>query len=141
MPSYKVLRSVAHNVAHSYLSLMNYRAGGYVVEHLHSTAHRAGEPRVEIDVKRGTIEPQPFRTPVLLESVADLQRWFGPLVHSQGAALDMVASARITIVFDLDQTFRSPTTGHELELYRCESMIVDDRGKHHVADVPEWWRT
>ena len=140
MPSYKVLKSVAHNVTHSYLSLMNYRGGGYVVEHLHMIARAAREPRVEIDIKRGTTEPAAFQTPVLLESVADLKRWFGSLVHSQGALLDMVDSARITIMYELDRTYRNPNTGHELEIYRCESEIIDVRGKRHVAEVPEWWR-
>ena len=141
MAKYKVLRSVAHNLGHSYLSLMNYVDGDYIVEHLFRRARETGEARVEIDVLQGTIEPAAFQTPVLVDSVARERTWLGRLVQSGGAALDMISAARIEIVFDLAATRPSPNMpGAELAVYRCAVEIVDDRGKHHMANVPEWWR-
>jgi len=141
MARYKVLKSVAHNLGHSYLSLMNYRAEDYVVEHLHRAARAANERRVIIDVLRGTIEPATVRTPVLLESAADQQRWLGRLVQTQGAALDMVSAASITVVFDFEGSRPSPhVPGLKLLAYTCTVEIVDDRGRTHTATVPEWWR-
>ena len=141
MPRYKVLKSVAHNLGHAYLSLMNYRAGEHVVTRLYHTARQCGEPRIEIDVRRGTIEPACFQTPVLCASVADLSGWFGHAVHSQGSALEMVDSVCMTIEFDLARTHRHPVTRHAVEVYWCEVEIVDVRGKRHTATVREWWRT
>ena len=141
MAKYKVLASVAHNLGHSYLSLMNYVSDDYIVEHLFRRARETGETRVRIDVLEGTIEPPAFQTPVLVDSVARERAAFGRLVQTGGAALDMVSTARMEIVFDIAATRPSPTVpGLELAAYRCTVEIVDDRGKHHVAEVPEWWR-
>jgi len=76
MAKYKVLKSVAHNLGHSYLSLMNYVDGDYIVEHLFRQARETGETRVEIDVLAGTIAPAVFQTPVLAESVVRVATTF-----------------------------------------------------------------
>jgi len=141
MAKYTVLKSVAHNLGHSYLSLMNYVDGDYIVEHLFRQARETGQARVEIDVLAGTIAPEAFQTPVLTESVIRERTWFGRLVQSGGAALDMVSAVRMEIVFDFEATRPSPNVpGLELAAYRCMVEIVDDRGRQHVANVPEWWR-
>ena len=142
MARYKVLRSVAHNLGHSYLSLVNWAEGDYVVEHLYQRAREAGEPVVRVDVLRGTIAPDAFATPVLLASAERLRAWFGPLVQSQGAALDMVSAARLEVTFDLARPgYSRHVPGLELAVYACVVEILDDRGRRHVATVPEWWRT
>jgi hypothetical protein len=141
MARYKVLKSVAHNLGHSYLSLMNYRAGDYVVEHLYRAAREANERHVTIDVLRGTIEPAVFQTPVLLESVGAERNGLGRLVQAQGAALDMVSRATIEIAFDFDAVHPSPNVPGLVHIaYVCTVHIVDDRGRTHSAIVPEWWR-
>lgn len=141
MAKYKVLKSIAHNLGHSYLSLVNYQADDYIIEHLFRTAREANEPHVKIDVLRGTIEPSAFQTPVLLESVAQQRVFLGHLVQRQGAVLDMVTSARISIDFDFARTRLSRSVpGLELAMYNCIVEIVNDRGKSHIASVPEWWR-
>src|SRR5213079_1698851 len=93
MARYKVLESVAHNVAHSYLSLMNYRGDDYVVCHLFRAAKAAGQPHVRIDVLKGELSPATILTPTLAESVDNCREWFPRLVQSQGAAFDMVSQA------------------------------------------------
>lgn len=141
MARYRVLKRVAHDLGHSYLSLMNYRAEDYVVENLHRAARAAHERRVVIDVLRGTMEPAAVRTPVFLESVADQQRWLGRRVQTQGAALDMASAATITVDFDFEGSRSSPNVpGLELPAYTCTVEMVDDRGRTHTATVPEWCR-
>jgi hypothetical protein len=141
MARYKVLKSVAHNVGHRYLSLMNWRAGNYVVEHLYRAAREANEPRVVINVLRGSIAPETVRTPVLLESVAHARAWLGQLVQSQGAALDMVSTVTISVDFRFWDTRPSASVPDlDLVAYTCSVEIVDDRGRTHTAVVPEWWR-
>jgi hypothetical protein len=46
MASYKRLKSLAHNVGHSFLSLMNYVDDDYVVEDLFQHARNAEAPHV-----------------------------------------------------------------------------------------------
>lgn len=141
MAKYKVLKSIAHNPGHSYLSLMNYVDGDYIVEHLFRRARETGETRVESDVLMGTIEPAAFQIPVLTESVYREREWLGRLVQTGGAALDMVSQARMEIAFDLKATRPSPNVpGLALAAYRCTVESVDDRGRRYKADVPEWWR-
>jgi len=142
MARYKVLESVAHNVAHSYLSLMNYRGDDYVVSHLFRAAKAAGQPHVRIDVLKGELSPATILTPTLAESVDNCREWFPRLVQSQGAAFDMVSQATIDVEFDFDSSDRYEriTPGDHREYYRCLSTIIDDRGTAHEALVPEWWR-
>jgi hypothetical protein len=53
----------------------------------------------------------------------------------------MVSSAEITVVFDFSRTREAENVpGLELAAYECTVEIIDDRGKMHMATVPEWWR-
>ena len=140
MAQYKVLKSVAHNLGHSYLSLMNYREGDYVVNHLYRAALAAAEPAVRVDVKRGSISPKGVRTPLLDQSVADQRSWFPRLVQSQGAAFDTVADAWIDVRFAFGESFESPhLPGVQFPKYSCSVTIVDDRGKQYEVAVPPWY--
>ena len=142
MAQYKVLQSVAHNVAHSYLSLMNYRGDDYVVCHLFRAARAAQQSHVRIDVLKGELSPATLLTPTLAESVESCRDWFPRLVQSQGAAFDMVSAATIDLDFDFDSSERYERTmpSDHREYYTCLSTIIDDRGMAHEAIVPEWWR-
>ena len=140
MARYKALRSVAHNLGHSYLSLMNYVQDDYIVEHLFRRARETGQTRIHIDVLRGTIDPPAFRIPVLTDSVERERAMFGRLVQSGGAALDMVSAVHMEIEFDLAARPSPTVPGLVLAAYACTVEIVDDRGRRHVASVPEWWR-
>src|SRR5439155_1154843 len=44
MSRYKFLKSIAHNLGHSFLSLMNYVEGDYIHAHLFRAARMANEP-------------------------------------------------------------------------------------------------
>ena len=141
MASYKVLKSVAHNLGHSYLSLMNWQHENYVVEHLFQRAKSTGEREVRIDALAGTIEPPAFQTPVLLESVAGLRGAVARMAQTGGAALDMVNAVRMVICFDLHaRRYSDSVPDLELAVYDCTVEILDDRGTRHTAKVEEWWR-
>lgn len=142
MAQYKVLKSVAHNVAHSYLSLMNYRGGDYVVCQLFRAAKAAAQPHVRIDVLKCELSPSSILTPSLLESVKSCRDWFPRLLQSEGTALDMVSQATIDLEFDFESSdrYEQAKPGSHQEYYKCRSIIIDDRGVEHEALVPEWWR-
>jgi hypothetical protein len=92
MPNYKALKSVAHNLGHSYLSLMNHEGVDYVVEHLFKTARRYGITHVEIDVLNGSISPAELSSPRPLQK----RRLMNEPVHiREGAFRDVWELSRV----------------------------------------------
>ena len=141
MPSRKVLKSVAHNLGHSFLSLMNYGLDDYVVEHLFKAARAADKPHVRIDMLNGIIEPPELRKPVIQEAVARYHAWLPRLVLSQGSSPDFLRSVQVDIRFDFSKAHSYGFIPHlTAPVYEAVVCIVDDRGKEHEAKVPEWWR-
>jgi len=76
---YKVLKSAAHNFGHSFVSLMNYRAGDYVMSHLARRALEVQAPELRIDLLTGTAEPASLLIPPVRESLALRIPWFPQL--------------------------------------------------------------
>jgi len=52
MARYRVLKSVVHNVGHSFTSLMNYADDDYVMGHILRFARGAGRDTLSIDLVR-----------------------------------------------------------------------------------------
>jgi hypothetical protein len=141
MPSYKKLKSVAHNLGHHYLGLANHDGEDYVVNHLFKTARRHNVSHVEIDVIKPSVFPDEMRTGPILQSIAHAGGSFRMFLAGNGCSLEQVRSAVIKIDFrfaDTQLSFEVP--GLELAAYDCTVEIIDDRGKPWVGKVPEWWR-
>lgn len=47
---YKHIKAAAHNVAHSFTSLMNYGVENYVMSYLAHAAATSGEPELRVDL-------------------------------------------------------------------------------------------
>ena len=140
MPSRKVLGSVIRNLAHSFMSTLNYVDHDFVSEHLRRAVERAKSPNVRIDVLRGSIEPPAVGTEDVALAVAQLPSKLEHMVVSGGATMDMVRTAEILIDFDLDsQVEHFAIPGGILRNYKCEGRITDDRGRTHNGAVPVWW--
>jgi len=73
---YKNIRSAIHNFGHSFVSLMNYVDGVYVIDELFDI--RAQEHDIEIDWLKNTFAPESKVTPPIKKSMeywrADLER-------------------------------------------------------------------
>ena len=73
---YKNIYSAIHNLGHSFLSLMNYVEGAYVIDDLSDIMTRGHD--VEIDWLNKTFMPQREATPTIIKSMdfycADLKR-------------------------------------------------------------------
>lgn len=137
----KSLKSVGHNLAHSYLSMMTYLEGNFVVEHIFIIAKDSQEPNIKIDVKNMRIEPGVYNVPVLLLSLVYLKENFIRLLSSEKLTINHVIDAYIYIDFDLNKTKLSKTVPNlELPSYNCTVEITDLNNKHHRANVVEWWR-
>jgi hypothetical protein len=143
MPNRKVLRSVIHNLAHSFLSALGYVDGDYIYEHLRRKAEETGVPHIVLDALNGTIDPPAFRTEALMKAAGALPRQLEHLIVSGGAGMSLVQAAEITIDFDLArEPIREVVDGGGILVkrdYRCEGRIIDDQGHAHAARVATWW--
>ncbi|MGE7767080.1 hypothetical protein [Peribacillus sp. NPDC096540] len=136
MAKLKLLKSIGHNTVHSYLSLMNYRDNGYVVEHLFNIAKDKSIDSIIVDILKGSIQPKTFEIPVIKQSLDDLRKDFERLLTGANIPLDNVYSVKAIIVFDP----HIGASGAELEKYNCLVEIIDKNQKSHKITVKEWWR-
>lgn len=141
MPRMKMLKSIAHNVAHSYLSLMNYIDGEYTVERLYQIAKESKQTNIVIDILQKSIEPPVYATPQIKLSLIYLEDTFKSQLNSEEIPLKNIKYATIRISFDLEGTKISRNEPNlELSKYKCEPEIMDLNGNIYKKDVVEWWR-
>ena len=140
MARYKVLRSVAHAVGHSFTSLMNYGGDDYVMGHLLTQARATGESTLLVDLLTGHAAPATLLTPPVARSVAGYVEWLPKLVQTHQTDMRWVRAARMTVAFDLSRTRESRHSPTLLESpYVCRVEIEDDRGRMWVREQVGWW--
>ncbi len=139
MAKLKLLKSIGHNTVHSFLSLMNYRDNGYVIEHLYNIAKEKNMESIVIDILGRSIKPEAFEIPVIKDSLNDLRRNFENHLKDSNIPLNNIKSAIATIVFNLEKPHIG-TSGNELETYDCLVEIIDKNEKSYNKIVKEWWR-
>jgi hypothetical protein len=119
---YRILKSIAHNFSHSFVSFMNYVDDGHVIDDLRQLARQANGERISIhwipDSERQV--PLPER---VLKSIANYKAWLPDLVSSSGASVEAIREFRTDI-------FLKPSKQIAVEAY-----LLDDRGKEHVCKV------
>jgi hypothetical protein len=139
MPRFKVLKSVAHNVGHSFTSLMNYSVDDYSMGHILRFARKSGQSTLTIDFLTGEGRPDTL----LRDPISELPRrytdMFWNLVTRSGSDRSLVQSASLTLNYDLQRT--QPTSRAEIPLspYTCDIAILDSRGKRYCAHFEGWW--
>ena len=102
MPKFKLLKSIAHNLAHSYLSLMNYIDWDYTVERIFQIAKTQRLPEVSIDMLNQTIRPEAFVISPILLSLDYWRKSLVGLLAAEHMCLEHVWTVVIRISFDLD---------------------------------------
>ena len=119
---YSVLKSVAHNFSHSFVSFMNYVDDGYVIDDLRQLARQANGERISIHwiPEFNRQGPLPQR---VLKSIANYKAWLPDLVSSSGASVEVIREFRTDI-------FLKPNKQIAVEAY-----LVDDRGKEYICNV------
>ncbi|OQX56136.1 MAG: hypothetical protein B5M53_02990 [Candidatus Cloacimonas sp. 4484_209] len=140
MPRLKVLKSVAHNLGHHYLSLMNDGEHMDIETHIFHIVRDTNEPHIFIDVMKCYIEPEVFRTKVILDSLIRLKSFLKYLVERQGLTMDKVKSATMRIRYEFKniQISKKSTSGDIP--YDCIVEIIAVNGKKFIGKVEEWWR-
>ena|SRR5579862_5633247 len=139
MPRFKVLKGVAHNIGHSFTSLMNYSVDDYSMGHILRFARESGESTLKIDFLSGEGWPDAL----LRDPISELPSWytkmFWDLVTRSGSDRALVQSATLTLKYDLQRT--QPIRGTETREspYTCDISILDVRGKSYGAHFEGWW--
>src|SRR5688572_29030917 len=128
MARYKVLKSVAHNFAHSFASVMNYAGSDYAMCHFLRRAKLTGTRRLRFNLISRDVGPLELLAPPIVKACEAYAGDFGRLVTSSGAALDMIDSADLELTVRLNRTVAPhPKTisGH----VTAKMRIRDDRGR------------
>src|SRR5262245_4457834 len=111
---YKVLRSVAHNFSHSFLSFMNFVDNGYVIDDLLAAAREANGERVSVQWIPES-QPPPLSRRVL-KSIVRYKEWLPEFVARSGADIAAVREFRTEIFLKSNKQVAA------------EAHLVDDRG-------------
>ncbi len=145
MAKYKNIKSVAHNIGHSFLSDMNMLGSGkgYVMvpDEIYRVAKEAKEPRLRVDLMTGEVEPPTLATKLIRESAELYARKLPALLESQSVEPQMVRSAFLDLTFDLANPRAARYHPHEeLPTFECTVTLDDDRGISHSAHPTNWCR-
>jgi hypothetical protein len=130
MAHYKVLKSVAHSLAHSFTSALNYSDGDYVMSHLLRAVIESGTPRLEIGLMTGIARPQQLLVSPVASAIRNYKDRFRSLVASHRTSMSAIRDVSISISFDLE---RSRPVAYYPDFdefpFNCTAEIVDNRGK------------
>ena len=119
---YKVLKSIAHNFSHSFMSGMNYVDDGHVVHDLLAMVREAEGQRVSIDWISDSVREQAFPARVK-KSIALYKEWLPKHVEDAGGSIESI------------REFRTEVFVKRNKQIAAEAHLVDDRGKKYVVRV------
>jgi hypothetical protein len=137
---YKVIKSVAHNFGHSFVSLMNYRGDDYVMSHLARLVVETGYAELSVDLMTGRAEPRALLWGPVGASLAAYVQWFPQLVVSQGVEPSAVAMGRMRILFLPRQRSTHSDFANAWTIpFECVVTLADDRGELHEGRVQDSW--
>ena len=119
---YKILKSVAHNFSHSFLSYMNYIDGGYVVDDVLQLAREANGERISFHwiPESAAQKNWPRR---VLKSIANYREWLPNHIQASGADIEKIREFRTDVFLNAKKQIA------------VEAYIVDDRGQQHFSKV------
>jgi hypothetical protein len=140
MARYKVLKSVAHSLGHSFTSNLNYDGDDYVMGNILRRARDVGEGTLKINLMSGTAMPKSLVIPSIERAAHRFAARLPELVTSHGSYMRYVHSALMFVVYDLQTVRPSSYSPSLLESpYVCRIEITDDRGKLWAAELRGWW--
>ena len=140
MAKYRVLKSVAHNVAASFTSLMNYAGDDYVMGHLLTFARQSGHDTLSIDFVTGEAGPPELLRAPISEIPAQYTTMFWDLVQRHGSDRSLVHDATLTLHYDtsIEQPAKIAPELRESP-FICDVRITDTRGKTYSTHLTGWW--
>jgi hypothetical protein len=139
VPSHKVLPSVAHNLAHSINSSLNYGYGNYFGCHLLAASRDTGQDELQCNVLTGEIGPIGLATVEVRQLLARVRSDLERLVVTGGGSMSHVAMASLVIRVTHAQAIWGERPGYFHGRLLAEVTIVDERGKRHIGEHLEEW--
>jgi len=139
MPRFKVLKGVAHNIGHSFTSLMNYSVDDYSMGHILRFARETGQSTLTIDFVTGVGRPDALLRDPISELPRSYTNMFWRMVTSSGSDRTLVHSATLKLTFDLHRAQPGPRSDCPQSPYECDVVILDCRGKSYSAHFGGWW--
>lgn len=140
MASHKVLKGVAHNFAHSFISLMNFDSEDYILGHIQTVALKTKKSILNIDFISGIIEPEEYKTAPIVNSIHRYMRSFYDFAKGGGSDINFVTSIKMKIQFDINKSRECPFHNGRIENpYICDIEIIDDSNKLYTAHFEDWW--
>jgi hypothetical protein len=142
---YKNIKSIAHNLGHSFLSDMNavdVRDQYTIVpELLFAEAERGRVPEVSIDFISRAVEPAILSNAAVETSVSNYARMLFDLCAHQNVDAHAIKRAVLTITFDYERSRATPyDPAVAVQEFQCTVVIEDDRGVLHHASPDNWWK-
>jgi phosphoribosylglycinamide formyltransferase-1 len=119
---YKVLKSIAHNLSHSFVSYTNYVDDGMVIDDLRTLVRTVEGNRISINWVPGDIQHVAL-TPRVLKSIKWDKQSLLRMVHGMGAVMSSIKEFRTEIYLKKNKQIV------------VEGVLVDDRGRVYKAPV------
>jgi len=119
---YRLLKSVAHNFSHSFVSYTNYFDDGHVIDDLLHLAREAKGERVSIQWFPESALPSSWPARVL-KSIAHYRAWLPSHLNDSGVTSEAIREFRTDIYLKPNKQIA------------VEAHLVDDRGKEHISEV------
>ena len=119
---YKNIDSMLHNFGHSFVSLMNYVDGEYIIDELDKLARSVPGNEIRIDFSSGSISPEATYPERLHKSVQYWMDWLPKHMRSHNIEPSAIGPVSFR--------FRLVKLGHEVIV-----EATDDRGTSHKKFV------
>lgn len=119
---YKRIESAIHNLAHSFMSLMNYVDDQYVIDMLPKLVRETPGHEIRVSLLDGTIQPKRDYNPTFLKSIGYFRNRARSHLESENVDPETVCSFDFVIYFDADGPI-------------CVAEATDDRGVLHRSDA------
>lgn len=119
---YKILKSIAHNFSHSFMSGMNYIDDGQVVEDLLQAVRRSDGQRVSIQWIPDSL-PERSLSARVAKSIALYKEWLPQHIERAGGSIASIREFKTEIFVKRNKQIAA------------EAHLIDDRGKQYVCKV------
>jgi hypothetical protein len=139
MPTRRVLKSVAHNLADALLGGPYILSDGSVFTHLEAAAHRLSLTAVTLDLMEGRAQPEPATTPALRELAALAGERLQELIAGVGLPPAVVTAARLEAELVRGGIMASTAADQALRLDTVRLVLQDDLGHSHAFVYPKKW--
>jgi len=128
----KILKSIAHNLAHHFSSTLSIWKTDYTIHHLSAASKTFNISKIKINVLKSSIEPEILNQGMIQEFLPEYNKFLKYLlkIHS----LENVELEDVIIEYDFDVDRSCP---YALPAYNCISTIRTTSGKQFQATLTE----